>query len=79
MNFLLDVIFMTLFIPYLFQQIYENIRSIEIVEGSVTKSPDNAAHPSGVTLDPSSPQDDSSTEHFFFDGVRSHSCFQNLL
>ncbi|XP_011419946.3 PTB domain-containing engulfment adapter protein 1 isoform X2 [Magallana gigas] len=50
------------------QQIYENIRSIEIVEGSVTKSSDNAEHPSGVTLDPSSPQDDSSTEHFFFDG-----------
>ncbi|XP_078334410.1 uncharacterized protein LOC111136229 isoform X1 [Crassostrea virginica] len=50
------------------QQIYENSRNIEIVEGSVTKSSDNAAHPSGVSLDPSSPQDDSSTEHFFFDG-----------
>ena len=60
---------------YLFRQIYENSRNIEIVEGSVTKSFDNAAHPSGVSLDPSSPQDDSSTEHFFFDGVRIHLCF----
>lgn len=55
---------------------YANTRSIEIVEGSVTNSSDNAAHPSGVKMDHSSPQDDSSTENFFFDGVRSHSSFQ---
>ncbi|XP_061181411.1 PTB domain-containing engulfment adapter protein 1-like isoform X1 [Saccostrea echinata] len=50
------------------QRIYANSRSLEIVEGSVTKDSDNAAHPSGVTLDPSSPPDDSSTENFFFNG-----------
>ncbi|XP_055996713.1 PTB domain-containing engulfment adapter protein 1-like isoform X2 [Ostrea edulis] len=50
------------------QPMYVNTRSIEIVEGSVTNSSDNAAHPSGVKMDHSSPQDDSSTENFFFDG-----------